>query len=187
MKCLYQVGESELSCVLGVSNLSLSMIFQLDFQKCCIFCFSFYTDQSVLSRELVALLLMLKSQIDRLWNFVFCVYCRSAVMYIMFPVSVLAILGIFLLMFSESFMVIYIYISNLPYFGIYYAHLFIICGPLEILKNCGKMEIFIDNAKAFFSKSYSNEVCTPSSKVILIIQSRMYPIVANSIQDGHCY
>ena len=108
-------------------------------------------------------------------------------MYIMFPVSVLAILGIFLLMFSESFMVIYIYISNLPYFGIYYAHLFIICSPLEILKNCGKMEIFIDNAKAFFSKSYSNEVCTPSSKVILIIQSRMYPIVANSIQDGHCY
>jgi hypothetical protein len=58
----------------------------------------------------------------------------------MFPVSVLAILGIFLLMFSESFMVIYIYISNLPYFGIYNAHLFIICSPLEILKNCGKME-----------------------------------------------
>jgi hypothetical protein len=73
----------------------------------------------------------------------------------MCPVSVLAILGIFLLMFSESFMVMYIYISNLPYFGIYYAHLFIICSPLEILKNCGKMEIFIDNAKAFFFQNHT--------------------------------
>lgn len=155
MKYLYQVGEVRFHVCEGYQICLFLWLFNWIselFQKCCIFCFSFYTDQSVLSRELVALLLILKSQIDRLWNFVFCVYCRSAVMYIMFPVSVLAILGIFLLMFSESFMVIYIYISNLPYFGIYYANLFIICSPLEILKNCGKMEIFIDNAKAFFFK-----------------------------------